>query len=94
MSKSDRLYKDSPSVGKDADGKAEVQTPAPTSGTENVGDDGSNAAMGDESHDAERASMHRRHEEEQKSMHERHGKDMKEMHKRHEKKEPKEEGKE
>lgn len=92
MSKSDKLYKDSPSVGKDADGKAEVQKPSETQ--ENVGDDGSNAAMGDESHDAERASMHRRHEEEQKSMHERHGKDMKEMHKRHEKKEPKEESKE
>jgi len=74
-------------VGKDAEGKPEVQTPAETAGTETVGADGSNAEMGgNESNDAERSSMHRRHEEEQKAMHERHGKDMKEMHKRHEKK--------
>ena len=83
MSKSDKLYSASPSVGKDADGKAEVQTPQTQ---ENVGNDGSNASMGDESHDAERASMHKRHEEEQTAMHSRHEKDMKEMHKRHEKK--------
>lgn len=85
MSKSSKLYKDSPALERDGDGNMQAVRPSEKSDGAGAGEDGSDAEMqGNASHEEERASMHKRHEEEQKAMHDRHHKDMKEMHKRHE----------
>lgn len=90
MAKSSKLYKDSPKITKDDEGRPGVQKPDPAD-SENAGLEG-NPLPGsegkmpvNEEHMAEHKAMHKRHEEETKSMHERHESDLKEMHKRHEK---------
>lgn len=99
MAKSAKLYKDSPSIQKDEDGKPGIKKPSEATG-ENMGTEGNPIPGSDgkmpvnAEHESERKSMHKRHEEELSSMHERHGKDVAEMHKRHEKaSKPVEEGK-
>lgn len=88
MSKSSKLYKDSPALERDGDGNMQAVRPSEKSDGAGPGEDGSDAEMqkggnDHESQQKERASMHDRHEEELKAMHKRHMKDAEEMHARH-----------
>lgn len=89
MSKSSKLYKDSPALERDGDGNMQAVRPSEKSDGAGAGEDGSDAEMqnggsDNATHAEERASMHSRHESELKDMHKRHQKDAEEMHKRHE----------
>lgn len=97
MAKSEKLYKDSPSLKRDEEsGKVGVEKPSKADG-ENMGTEGNaipgssgEMPVGPEHHKAELHSILKRHEEEQKSMHDRHEKDIKEHHERIEKSKAKE----
>lgn len=87
MSKSKRMYKDSPSIKKNEDGKPGIKKPTPADG-ENMGTEGNSLeGAGDgvpvDPHQAERSELSKRHVEEIKDMHKRHEKDHEAMHKRH-----------
>lgn len=85
-SKSERMYKDSPSVKKDADGKPEVRKGSMNereAGKEPAESDKTEAGEGGVPVQAE--EMHGRHMTEMKDMHKRHEDEHKDMHKRHEK---------
>lgn len=87
MAKSEKLYKDSPTVKKDDKGKPGISKPKPKDkdATETGGAplEGSQEGMPIDIHEQEHASMYKRHQEELASMSDRHMKDVKEMHKRH-----------
>lgn len=96
-SPSKRMYKNSPRIEHDEDGKAKISRASKDakaekvqSGTENISPDGSLPMPA--RHAMERREMNNRHETEQsihkgdkKMMHERHEKETKAMHDRHEK---------
>lgn len=90
MSKHDKLYKDSPKIEKNDDGKPGIKKPTPAD-AENMGTEGNDSpGAGDGMpvqveemhgrHEKEMKDMHARHEGEQKDMHKRHGKEIKKMH--------------
>ena len=87
MSKSDRLYKDSPKVERKESGDVGISRPSEATG-EDIGTDGSPLpGAGDgmpvaveqmhDRHSKEMGDMHKRHETEQKDMHKRHSKELK-----------------
>lgn len=76
MAKSDKLYKDSPEIKKDSDGKPGIQRPSKAD-TASLGTEG-NPVPGDE--DGMPLQVKQTHD-----MHERHIQEMKDMHKRHQK---------
>lgn len=84
MAKSDKMYKDTPSIKKDGDGKAAIKKPSDAD-KENMGlsgsplpDSGSNDGM-----PIQVGEMHDRHQKEMKDTHKRHEEEIKDMHKRH-----------
>ena len=83
-SKSEKMYKDSPRVEKDADGKPEIRK-----GSKNEREVGKEPAESDKNDAGEGGmpvqakEMHDRHMSEMKDMHGRHEKEHKDMHKRH-----------
>lgn len=87
MSKSKKMYKDSPSIKKNDDGKPEVKKPekadAEDMGTEGDPLEGAGEGMPVDAHAAERLELSKRHVEEIKDMHKRHEKDHEAMHARH-----------
>ena len=85
MSKSKALYKDSPTIEKNEEGKAAIKKPSKADG-EDMGtaeNDGEMPVQVQEMHNrhmTEMKDMHGRHEEEHKAMHKRHQKEVKKMH--------------
>lgn len=89
MAKSDKLYSKSPSIKKDADGKAGISKPSEAD-AEDMGIGGDDAEgnqtqmpvdvqqVGDtqKRHMTEMKDMHKRHEDESKDMHKRHTKEI------------------
>lgn len=88
MSKSGKLYKDSPSLKRDEEsGAVGVHKPTPADG-ENMGVEGGPGLPGGGEGmpvDAQMSDMHGRHEREMSDMHKRHEDEHKDMHKRHHK---------
>lgn len=95
MSKSNKLYKDSPKLERDDEsGKVGIKKPTKADG-ENIGTEGdaipgSEGDMPIDVHQAERNEVGKKHVQELKDMHKRHDAEFEAMHKRHssEKKEP------
>lgn len=87
MPKSEKLYKNSPKVEKDKDGKPGISKPKPqdkdATATGGAPLEGGGDGMPLDIHEQEHTSMYKRHQEELSSMSDRHLKDVKEMHKRH-----------
>lgn len=87
MAKSEKLYKNSPKMEKDKDGKPGITKPKPqdkeATATGGAPLEGAEDGMPVDIHEQEHASMYKRHLEEIGATHERHLKDIKEMHKRH-----------
>lgn len=87
MSKSKKMYKDSPSIEKNEDGKPGIKKPSKADGqdmgTEGNPLEGAGDGMPVDPHQAERAELSKRHVEEIKDMHKRHEKDHEAMHSRH-----------
>lgn len=85
--KSKKLYKDSPTVKKDSEGKPGISKPKPSDkedmGLEGGPIPGAGEEMPVDIHEQEHTAMYKRHQEELSATHERHLKDIKEMHKRH-----------
>ena len=88
LAKHSKLYKDSPSIEKDDDGKPGIKRPskadAESMGTEGNPLEGAGDGMPvgpDENEDM--ANMHDRHARELKDTHKRHEDEVKDMHKRH-----------
>lgn len=84
MSKHDKLYKDSPKIEKDGEGKASLKKPSKADG-ENMGIEGSplEGAGDGMPVDEKMDEMHGRHSREMKDMHKRHEDEHKDMNKRH-----------
>lgn len=86
MAKSDKLYKDSPKIEKDGDGKPGIKKPSKADG-ENMGIEGNpQPGAGDGMPvpvDEKMEEMHGRHTREMKDMHKRHEDEHKDMNKRH-----------
>lgn len=99
VSRSEKMYGNSPEMGKDEDGKPTVKRREKKAAEVSAGTDGEQGADGvpmTARHAMERHGMNGRHEMEhsvhdhskagsKKEMHERHEKEMKDMHARHEK---------
>lgn len=85
MTKSSKLYKDSPKIEKDEDGKPGIKKPSKAD-AEDMGTEGNplpGAGDGMPVEDEQAEHMHDRHARETKDMHKRHEDEMKDMHKRH-----------
>lgn len=83
MSKSGKLYSDSPSLKRDKEsGSVGVSKPSEADG-ENMGTEGSPLPGGGEGMPVQVEQMHGRHEKEMKDMHARHETEHKDMNKRH-----------
>lgn len=96
MAKSDKMYKNSPTVKRDESGKVGIKRPSEADG-EDMGTAGDNVAgdQGSMPIDAEQVEQtHDRHQTEMKDMHKRHQDETKDMHKRHAKEISKHFGKE
>lgn len=91
MAKSDKLYKDSPKVEKDENGKPGVKKPSKADavdmGTEGNPLEGAGDGMPVET--TPQGEMHDRHAREMKDMHKRHEDEHKDMNKRHAKEQKK-----
>lgn len=82
MAKSEKLYKDSPSIKKDGDGKPKITKPTKADG-ENMGVEGNGLEGAGDKMPID--LMHERHAKEMKDTHKRHQEEFKDMHDRHEK---------
>lgn len=82
MSKSEKLYKDSPAITKDQDGKPGVTKPTKADG-ENMGIEGNDIEGAGDGMPVKTQEMHDRHQKEMKDTHKRHEEEIKDMHKRH-----------
>lgn len=84
MSKSDRLYKDSPKVERKDSGDVGISRPSDAD-AEGMGTEGSPLPGGGDGMPVAVEQMHDRHQKEMGDMHKRHEGEQKDMHKRHSK---------
>lgn len=84
MSRSEKLYKDSPKVGRNKDGDVGISRSSEATG-EDIGTEGSPLPGAGDGMPVAVEQMHDRHSTEMKDMHKRHEDEHKDMHKRHEK---------
>ena len=82
MAKSSKLYKDSPTIEKDGEGRASIKKPSKADG-EDMGTQGNPQEGAGDGVPVQTKEMHDRHMQEMKDMHERHEGEHKDMHKRH-----------
>lgn len=82
MAKSDKLYKDSPSIKKDKAGSPGISRPSEADG-ENMGVEGNPQEGAGDGMPVKVKEMHDRHQKEMKDTHGRHEGEIKDMHKRH-----------